>query len=522
MWLYPEIKIVSDLVGHHAGLTPDKTALIFGDTRMSFRELNLSSDRIAASLVRNMPAKTNVGFIGKNSITHWELFFGTIKAGCTWVPLNWRLAPAELADIIEHAECTFVFVERAYAEMMSALCEAAAGRFQIVLFDPAVSAASLLDSAPLNGGKLVRTTKIAPNDTAFMLYTSGTTGKPKGVLISHQAINFQRLSEELGQAQTWNSDDVLLLVMPNFHFLGLNTALMALYRGCTVSMLPAMDAGQVLKTLKKDRATVTALVPTAIQMLLDHPDASPDTFASLRLIAYGGSSIGAETLRRALVEMKCEFVQYYGITETTGPITVLKPDQHDPNDEATLKSCGRAVPLVDVRIVDTEGNDVESGTIGELLIRTPSLFEGYWNNPTATAEAMSGVWYRSGDAGYRDSDGLFYVVDRIKDMIVTGGENVYSSEVELALEQHDGVRAVAVVGIPDLRWGDKVVAVVVLQDGATATAEELIAHCRTRIAGYKVPRSIHFAASLPLSGAGKVLKRVLRDQLKDESQHKTT
>lgn len=513
MWLYPEIKIVSDLVGYHALQSPGKAAFIAGDVTLSFGELHESTDGIATALVQNLPERANIGFIGKNSIAQWQLLFAAIKAGCTWLPLNWRLAPAELSAIIAEAGCPLVFVESSYAPMMEEVRGSASQTFEIVCFDPGASALAVLQSGPLRRRGMGRDIRIAPDDAAFLLYTSGTTGKPKGVLLSHQAINFQRLCEELDGRLEWRADDILLMAMPNFHLLGLNNSLMALYRGCTIALLPAWDTTQALRAFRNERPTITALVPTAIQMLLDHPDARPDTFTSLRLIIYGGSSIGKETLRRALDEMKCEFAQHYGITETSGPVMMLGPDQHRVDEEDKLKSCGRPFPLMQVRIVDASGTEVETGVIGELMIRTPALFEGYWKNPRATAEALDGAWYRSGDAGYRDADGLFYVVDRIKDMIVTGGENVYSSEVEQALAKHGSVNAVAAVGVPDPRWGDKVVAVVVLRAGAQATAEELIAHCRTLIAGFKVPKEIHFAASLPLSGAGKILKRTLRDQL---------
>jgi acyl-CoA synthetase (AMP-forming)/AMP-acid ligase II len=305
----------------------------------------------------------------------------------------------------------------------------------------------------------------------------------------------------------------MLTVMPVFHLVGTGLSVQALYNGATVSVLPALDAGKLLQIVARDRPTICALVPTAIQMILDHPDSKSADFSSLRLVMYAGSAISSALLQRALREMKCQFMQFYGATESSGAITLLRPEQHDLNNEARLRSCGTPLPLIEVKIAGADGNELPQGSTGEFWIRAPSLFGGYWNQPEATAAVMRNGWYRTGDAGYRDTDGLLYIVDRVKDMIITGGENVYSAEVEQALAKHAAVKQCAVIGLPDAKWGEKVTAVIVQAPGVTVTADEVIAHCRSLIAGYKVPKEVKFVEALPMTATGKVLKRAVRDQV---------
>jgi acyl-CoA synthetase (AMP-forming)/AMP-acid ligase II len=231
------------------------------------------------------------------------------------------------------------------------------------------------------------------------------------------------------------------------------------------------------------------------------------------MVMYAGSAISSTLLKRALTEMKCQFMQFYGATESSGAMTLLRPEQHDVNDEARLRSCGTPLPLIEITIRDPEGNIVPDGSSGEFWARMPNMFGGYWNQPDATASVMRDGWYRTGDAGYRDKDGLLYIVDRVKDMIITGGENVYSAEVEQALAKHSGVRQCAVIGLPDPKWGERVTAVIVPAPGASLTQEEIISHCRGLIAGYKVPKEVRFVDAFPMTATGKILKRAVRDQL---------
>jgi acyl-CoA synthetase (AMP-forming)/AMP-acid ligase II len=273
-----------------------------------------------------------------------------------------------------------------------------------------------------------------------------------------------------------------------------------------------MDAERALAVIERDRPTICCLVPTAIQMLLDHPKAKTTDFSALRLVMYAGSAISMQLLKRAVAEMKCNFMQFYGATETAGAVTLLRPEQHDLQNEAKLKSCGTPLPLIEIKIVDSNNAEVPPGAMGEFLIRAPSLFKGYWKQPEASAAVLQEGWYRSGDAGFRDAEGLYYITDRVKDMIISGGENIYSTEVEQALCRHPAVSQAAVIGVPDERWGEKVAAFVVLSPGISMNEQDLILHCRSLIAGYKVPKMISFVPGLPMTPTGKILKRALRAQ----------
>jgi acyl-CoA synthetase (AMP-forming)/AMP-acid ligase II len=257
------------------------------------------------------------------------------------------------------------------------------------------------------------------------------------------------------------------------------------------------------------KPTLLTLTPTMLQMLLDHPDAATTDFSSLRLTLYAGSAISLGLIKRAIATMPGQFMQFYGSTESGGAASILRPNEHNLEDEAKLQSCGRPLPLIQFRIVDGQGKDVPQGENGELLIRAPSITKGYWKQPETSAAAFEHGWYRSGDVARCDEEGLYYIVDRAKDMIVSGGENIYSAEVENALSTHPKVGAVAVIGVPDAKWGEAVKAVVIPKDGGAEPAE-LIAWCRERLAGYKVPKSVDFVDAFPLVPSGKVSKKDLR------------
>jgi len=514
MWLHSEIHSLADIARHYARVTPQRPALIDGGIRRSWLELDRISNRIGGALgASGVRPRQHVGFLGKNSARYFELLFGANKAGAALVPLNWRLAPAELGQIIADAQCPMIFVDREFEAALKEARKHCDLQFVAVSFDSTSSEPGEFESWLGSDERPDPEVKVEPADTAILIYTSGTTGAPKGVQLTHRGFNYMRLCEHLEPAYEWRDGDVMLTVMPVFHLVGTGLSVQALYNGATVSVLPALDAGKLLQLLARDRPTICALVPTAIQMVLDHPDAKTADFSSLRLVMYAGSAISSALLQRALLEMKCRLMQFYGATESSGAMTLLRPEQHDVHNEARLRSCGTPLPLIEIKIVDADGREVPDGGTGEFWVRSPTLFGGYWNQPQATAAVMRDGWYRTGDAGFRDKDGLLYIVDRVKDMIITGGENVYSAEVEQALAKHPAVKQCAVIGLPDVKWGERVTAVIIPCAGAKATAEELIAHCRTLIAGYKVPKEVRFVETLPMTATGKILKRAVRDQV---------
>ena len=514
MWLHADVKVLPDIVRHRARVSPDKTALIEASRRTSFRELDASTNRVAHALAREgVGPGSVVAYLGKNSTAFFELLFGAGKVGCTLLPLNWRLAAAELVPIVDDAQPVLIFVDKDHAALVDSVLQGVRRPGKLVTVDLAAGArdvAAWCGDVPDVDPAL----PVDPDAIALLMYTSGTTGKAKGVQMTHRGLGFMRLCECLEPTMQWRDDDALLMVMPNFHLLGASLPIQSLYNGSTVSILPLMEPGRLLGLVQRDKPTILVLAPTVIQMILDHPDAKTTDFSSVRLTMYAGSPINAQLLKRAILEMRCEFMQFYGATESLGAITILRPDQHDLVNEEKLKSCGTPLPLMELKIVDAAGQEVPAGAAGEFLLRSPAMFIGYRNQPEATAAVLRDGWYHTGDAGYRDpKDGLYYIIDRVKDMIVTGGENVYSAEVEQVLQKHPAVAMSAVIAAPDPQWGEKVTAVVVLKKGASASEDELRQHCRGLIAGFKVPKQISFAESLPISPTGKILKRVLRDAL---------
>lgn len=513
MWLYADIKTLADIPRLYAKTRPNKVALVDGSGETTFAALDDRSNRIANLIAGlGVKPKSNIGFLGKNSSLYFQLLFGINKAGSTMSPMNWRLAAPELAAVIADAESPLLFVDRELMPLAQGVQAICPQKFQIVEIDPP-NPDSSFDQALAKAVNSDPHVPLEAEQAALLIYTSGTTGKPKGVELTHRGFNYMRLCEHLEPALQWQDSDVMMMVMPNFHLVGSGLTIQSLYNGGTLSVLPQLDAGQLIKVIQRDRPSIVALVPTAIQMILDHPDAKTADFSSLRLVMYAGSPISSHLLARALKEMKCKFMQFYGATESSGAISLLRPEQHVIEDEAKLKSCGTPLPLIEVKFVDANGDEVAEGEIGELIVRSPSLFGGYWKQPDTTSAVLKDGWYKTGDAGRRDAEGLLYLVDRVKDMIVTGGENVYSAEVEQVLAKHPGVRMCAVIGLPDEKWGERVVALIMPSDGAKPTQDEIIAHCRKYIAGYKVPKEVRLVDAFPMTATGKVLKRVVRDEL---------
>ncbi|MDB5515125.1 MAG: Perillic acid-CoA ligase GeoC [Tardiphaga sp.] len=515
MWRSAEIRYLPDIPRYWSEKRPGKVALIEGSAQRTYAQLDERSSAIANRL-REMGAKRGdpIGYIGKNSIEVFEVWFAASKIGCTFAPFNWRLAVPELAAILDDAGPPIVFAGADIAATMRQVRERTAAKFEIVEFQPSTvpdgGLASWVKGSPTTDPAVA----ISGDDIALLSYTSGTTGLPKGVAARHEAFQYSFLCGTLEPALARYDDDILVMSMPNFHLGGSWVSLAALYHGATISILPAFDPDALIATLRRDRPTVVPLVPTAIQLLVSRPDVTSEDFSSVRSIIYFGSPIGQQLLKSAIDKLQCEFCQSYGTTESYFN-TIFRHEDHLTADATRLASCGRPLPMVYMKIVDGKGEEVPPGTVGELLVYTPMMMSGYRNRPEATSEALKDGWYRTGDLAKKDSDGFFYIVDRVKDMIVSGGENVYSAEVELALLKHPGVVMAAVIGVPDPDWGEKVTAVVVPRPGTEISEEELRKHCREYLAGYKVPKTVLFETSLPLTPSGKVQKGPLRERFRN-------
>ena len=507
MWAYPEIRTLGDYISYWARHDPTRPALRNAARTIPFGEMDVTVSRAAHWLIgRGATADQLIGYFGKNSFDFYFALFGCARTRAGLVVFNWRLAPAELAEQISNSETRLIIAERELETLLSAALAILDNPPEVVWLDAQVTMESLVAEQPDTPPDAT----IRESDVAFQLYTSGTTGRAKGVMLSHKSTNLMRLSEHLEPAYCWARDDSFINALPNFHLLHLGITLQCLYNGVSITVERQFDPEAVLRSISTLKPTLLTLTPTMLQMLLDHPTAASADFSSVRLTLYAGSPISLGLIKRAIAVMPCRFMQFYGSTEAGGATSILRPDEHDLEHEDKLQSCGRPMPLVEFRIVDANGADVADGTPGELLIRQPSITEGYWRQPEATAAVMTNGWYRSGDIARRDEEGLYYIVDRAKDMIVSGGENIYSAEVENALSIHPDVAAVAVIGVPDPRWGEAIKACVIRKAGTTLTEAELIAFAKERLAGYKVPKSVDFVESFPLVPSGKVSKKDLR------------
>jgi long-chain acyl-CoA synthetase len=487
--------MVPDLLGHATRRFPDKVAVDLDGRTLTFAEVSHRASLVHGALrARGVTDGRRVATLMLNELEWLEVRVGAQRAGAILVPLNYRLGEGELAAMLEDAEPDLLIVSPEFEEL--------AARLPV----PAVLAVGAPYDALLAGAEPAPAPSgFAPEHIAHISYTSGTTGRPKGVMLSHRALHAGTIAmgHELGS----HPDAVFLAVTPLFH-IGSQVGLSCTYLGGTLVQSKKFEAAEFVATLERTRATHCQLVPSMVRMVLD---AWPGGTSSLQRILYGAAPMPPALLREALDAWGCEFVNGYGSTESTG-ISALAPHEHDPERlPHLLGSVGRSFALSVPRLVDEDDHDVAQGEIGEVVARSAAMMSGYWRNPDATREALRGGFMHTGDLAYRDADGYLYLVDRRDDKIVTGGENVFPSEVENVLSTHPAVHEVGVIGVPDRTWGEAVSAVVVLRDGAAVTAGELAAHCRGQLTGYKVPKNLRFAAEpLPRTPTGKLLRRELR------------
>lgn len=508
MWAFPEIRTLGQYPEYWARHDAGRPALRTFDRTVTFAEFDRIANQVGNRLLESGVAEpgTLLGFMGKNSFDFYFALFGAAKTRTGLVIYNWRLAAPELAAQVADSAARYAIVERECEALWMAACALLPQPPETLWIDSEATLEGMVEGVAATRPPAA----VELDDVAFQLYTSGTTGQPKGVMLAHGGINMMRLCEHLEPAYQWHAGDSFVNGLPNFHLLHIGIMLQCLYNGVAIDIVRQFDPAAMLATITRQRPTLLTLTPTMLQMLLDHPDAATTDFSSLRLTLYAGSPISLGLIKRAISTMPCRFMQFYGSTEAGGATSILRPDEHNLEDEEKLKSCGRPLPLVEFRIVDGDGKDVPAGMPGELLVRQPSITKGYWGQPELTAQAIENGWYRSGDIARCDEEGLYYIVDRAKDMIVSGGENIYSAEIENVLSTHPAVGGVAVIGVPDERWGESVKAIVIVRDGHPADESVLIGFCRERLAGYKVPKSVDFVAAFPLVPSGKVSKKDLR------------
>jgi long-chain acyl-CoA synthetase len=509
---------VAGIVRTHAAARPDNIAVSCAGEDLTWGELERRSDAVARALrAAGVAPQGRIARIDKNALQYFEVLFGAAKVNAVLVDINWRLSAPEMVQIINDAQATVVFVgeeflahlDKIEPELRSVRTVVVHGEHPKHPSYPAWLTGG--DRADGSSDQAVEPgAEAGPEDVALQLYTSGTTGLPKGVMLTNR--NLFTLIEMAGPAWGFRDQAVTLVVMPMFHIAGSGWSLCAMAAGTLVVLHREVDPAAIVRDLAAHRVTTVLFVPAILQFLLDTPGVDEADFSALETIVYGASPITDKALTRAMATFGCGFVQVYGLTETTGTVTRLEPEEHDPEHRpGLLRSCGRAIPRTEVRIVDASGADVTDGEVGEVWVRSPLVMKGYWNSPDETDRAMAeGGWLRTGDAAYR-VDGYLYLHDRLKDMIVSGGENVYPAEVENAVGAHPEVAEVGVIGVPDARWGETVKAVVVRVPGSRVTAQAVIAFTRERLATFKCPTSVDFVSALPRTPSGKILKRELRE-----------
>jgi acyl-CoA synthetase (AMP-forming)/AMP-acid ligase II len=493
---------------------PRGCATVFGTRTRRWEEFTARVARLAGGLQSLGVARSDrVAILGLNSDRYLEYYAAVPWAGAVVVPLNTRWSVPENIYALNDSGATVLLIDDVFASMAGPiLAEACAVREMIYLGEASAPAGMTHYEELIEHSAPIPDDRRTGPDLAGIFYTGGTTGFPKGVMLSHGS-----LWASAAAAVTFVPpipDAAVLHAAPMFHLAAFGGIMGGLLTGARHVIVPRFDPGLVLEAIERDKVTAVALVPTMIRMLVMHPKLPTTDLSSLRYLTYGASPMPEALLRDAMEALHgCQFFQAYGQTELSPVATILAPEYHtfEGPKAGKLASAGRVSPCCEVQVVDPNGAEVPRGTVGEIRVRGLNAMLGYWNKPEETAATLRDGWVHTGDAGWMDEEGFLYIVDRVKDMIISGGENVYTAEVENACMSHPAVSQCAVIGIPNDAWGEAVHAIVILKDGQQVTGTDLIAHCHSLIAGYKCPRSIEFRTDpLPLSGVGKVLKRELR------------
>jgi long-chain acyl-CoA synthetase len=497
-----QIDTLWDVLECHARRTPNAVALRFEGRAQTYAELLQSSSALASELAkRGLRRGERVAYLGKNTDRYFELLYAVARLGVVLVPINWRLAREEWAFILRDSGARLLFTDESFLE---------AGRS--LTTDSGVTAADPIPQLPASahGDELCASDG---NDVVFQVYTSGTTGTPKGAMLTHRNLLALR-APGYAAGLKWfpNAGDASLIVLPVSHIAGTAYALFGLYGGGRVVIAREFDPRQTLSLLETEAISHVLLAPAVLKQVLEHPAATATDFSHLRYITYGASPIPEVLLQQALRTFGCDFIQMYGMTEAAGGVVVLTPEDHRSGSAARLRSAGRAMPGVEVVVLDEGGRVLGADQIGEVAVRSAAVMAGYWHQPEASAEAlMRDGWLRTGDIGRMDADGYVFLLDRAKDVIISGGENVYPAEVENAIFGHPDVADVAVIGVPSEGWGEEVMALVVPRPGTAPDLDSIARWARNRVAGFKVPKRLGLVAELPRNAGNKVLRRLLRE-----------
>jgi acyl-CoA synthetase (AMP-forming)/AMP-acid ligase II len=496
-------------LARHAAGRADATALVLDGRTVTFSELERRTAAAQALFAgHGIGPGQRIAWCGVNEPDFIAVMLAAMRSAIVLVPINWRLKAREMAYVVADSEARLVIVDAAF---LATVEEAAEDGVQIV---ETAALSRMLDEAgpakaPVGGD---------PDVPALLLYTSGTTGSPKGVQLSERAISVSREMEELtGAFDDWSDGEVLLSPLPLFHIGGISWALCGLVRGCAVVLTNNPAPPALLDLCLARGVSRTFMVPQLVRGLIEEMIGRDVRVTTLKGIHYGAAPMDPPLLERGIREIGCRFLQYFGMTEIAGTISILPPSAHDPARPHLLRSVGKVMPGSAIEIRDPQGKVLPIDEPGEIWTRGPTMMIGYANRPQQTAEAIVDGWYRTGDGGRLDEDGYLYLTDRIKDMIVTGGENVYPVEVEAVLREHPAVADCAVYGLPDAHWGERVCAAIELRPGATFSADNIIDFVKSQIAGYKVPRQIDRVEALPRTASGKIQRARLRQDMLEKA-----
>jgi len=513
---YDAMPTLGDIARYHGWLRPSATAMWFEGRETDFGALDRRSNQVANGLLAAGAKRGDrIVHLGKGCDEFFEVLFGVAKAGLVLTPIIFRLATPEVAEIARDAEAKIVFLSAEQMERLAELRAAMPGVEHFICFEQGGEGAARYASWRDQFSEEDPRIEVDPGDVALQLYTSGTTGKPKGVMLAHANILKGRRDAALEPMpwNEWREGDVNLVAMPLGHIGGVGWAIVGFLNGAKSIIEREFIPARVLELMGEHGVSKIFLVPTAIHIMLMQPRVREIDFSKLRCVLYGAAPIALDLLREATAVFKAPFCQQYGMTETCGTIVYLPPEDHTPEGNQRMRGAGKPMPGVELRIVGPDRQPLPPGQTGEIETRSVANMVGYWKQAGVTAETVDNDgWLRTGDAGYLDEDGYLYIQDRIKDMICSGAENVYPAEVESAIYGHPAVQEVAVIGVPDEKWGEAVKAIVVLKPGQQAKAEDIIAFARTRIAGFKAPKTVDFVEGmLPRGPSGKILRRALRE-----------
>jgi len=503
---------------------PEKLAVVDGHHRYSYKELEGRTAKLKESLKKlGVKKGERIALLLLNDFRYLELIYGITAMGGIVVPLNTRFSLEENAYVLNDAGVEILYVNKEFLPIVDELKKRVSGIKHVILAEnrdapelneylDILSYEALLDEESVE--ELVYE-DVQEEDVAGLFYTGGTTGRSKGVMLTHKNLLTNALHVALNFE--YMESDIYLHAAPMFHLADQASTFAVTLAGGAHTVVRQFTPKDVLHVIEKEQVTAVMLVPTMVNMLLHSADFEKYDTSSLRLMLYGASPMATGLLKKTMTMLpNAQLFQAYGMTEASPVLTLLKPKDHIINgkkeEEKRLASCGKPVQFIEMKVVDEEGNEVPIGQVGEFIARGPNVMKGYWNLPEETSQALRNGWYFTGDMGYKEEKGFFYVVDRAKDMIITGGENVYSVEVEQVLSSHPAVLECAVFGVPHEQWGEVVRAAVVLKQDTVATEEEILTSIRPIVSNYKVPKSIEFLSELPKSGAGKILKRVIRDE----------